>query len=277
MGIAENSVRWLMKQVEEHKLAGSVLSLGKTDVEFNERKLLWLLAERGLVSAERRAPGTPVEFSVPSPYREKLDTLRRDDRLLALKRQSREAGLLSDVTLYQILGFDVMHSLDINDYEGADILYDLNIDGLSSVLSQKYDLITNFGTLEHVFNLPMALKNIFDATKIGGRILHWSPTNNWVDHGFYQISPTFYYDYYRYNNFSIKMIQVHELRKELPIDLWSVTDYRPGALDELNHGGFDSGLYNVAILVEKTENSTWNAIPSQRIYQDGIWINNRIA
>jgi hypothetical protein len=275
MGIAENFVRWLMQLVDEHGLSGSCLTLGKTDIEFNERKLLWLLAERGLVEAKRPAPGQPIEFTARSPYQELFASLRQDDRLLASKPSRREGGLISDVAVYRTLGFDTIHSLDVNDYEGADIAYDLNVTGIERILPQAYDLVTNLGTLEHVFHLPNALRNIFHAVKVGGHILHGSPANNWLDHGFYQISPTFYYDYYWENSFKVKLIQLHQLSKELPLDLWSTVDYRPGLLDALNHGGLDSSLYNVVALVQKTEKSTWEKIPTQRIYREGIWLHNR--
>lgn len=272
MGMSENSARWFMRQVADHQLSGACLSLAKTDIEITERKLLWLLAERGMVDARRSAPGKPIEFIAPPPYRERLDQLRSNDRLLSLKAADRAAGLISDVTLYKMLGFDTIHSLDTNDYEGADLIYDLNQDDIGNILPQQYDLVTNFGTLEHVFHLPNALKNVFHATKVGGHVLHGSPTNNWVDHGFYQLSPTFYYDYYLANKFRIKFIQVHALTKSPAIDLWSVIDYRPGLFDSRNHGGLDDGLYNVLALVQKTEESTWDVIPSQRIYSDEIWI-----
>lgn len=272
MGMSENSARWFMQQVAEHRLSGSCLSLAKTDIDLTERKLLWLLAERGLVETHRPEPGKPMEFVVPSPYRERLAKLRDSNLLLSFKAASRDAGMISDSTLYSMMGFETLHSLDTSDYEGADLMYDLNKDDIGSVLTQQYDLVTNFGTLEHVFHLPNALKNVFDAVKVGGHILHGSPMNNWVDHGFYQFSPTFYYDYYVANKFQIKLMQMHTLTKSPTIDLWSIIDYRPGMMDSLNHGGLDDGLYNVLAIVEKTPESTWDVIPSQRIYSDKIWI-----
>jgi hypothetical protein len=59
------------------------------------------------------------------------------------------------------------------------------------------------GTLEHIFNIGNALNHLTRMTKIKGVIFHSNPCNGYIDHGFFQISPTLYFDYYLTNDYKI--------------------------------------------------------------------------
>jgi hypothetical protein len=50
------------------------------------------------------------------------------------------------------------------------------------------DLAIDGGTLEYVFNLPMAVGNLMGLVK-GGAAYTQSPCNSLAGHGFYQFSP----------------------------------------------------------------------------------------
>jgi len=70
-------------------------------------------------------------------------------------------------------GSEKVDSFDNSDYEGATITCDLN-KPLPSHLSgpeYQYDTIIDAGTLEHIFNIPQAFKNISNMCKIGGTII----------------------------------------------------------------------------------------------------------
>ena len=64
--------------------------------------------------------------------------------------------------------------MDFSDYEGANIIQDLNTLIKNHDIFEKYDLIIDGGTLEHVFHVPNAFENFFKLLKIGGQfyILH---------------------------------------------------------------------------------------------------------
>jgi hypothetical protein len=79
-------------------------------------------------------------------------------------------------------------SLDFSSYEGADVLHDLNKPIPDSWYGQ-YDVVIEAGTLEHIFNFPIAVANLMKMTKVGGTIFVSMVTNNLCGHGFYQFSP----------------------------------------------------------------------------------------
>src|SRR5690606_17887488 len=104
---------------------------------------------------------------------------------------------------FERLGFDLVDSLDVSDFEGCTHLLDLNEPGVPQRLRGRYDALYNGGTLEHVFDVRNALRNIHDLLRPGGMVIHIVPACGWVDHGFYQISPTLLTDYYAANRFEL--------------------------------------------------------------------------
>ena len=103
-------------------------------------------------------------------------------------------------------------SLDISNYEGANLLYDLN---KRIQLGSTYDLIIDAGTLEHVFNVPIALENISSLLKVGGRVIHFVPANSYMGHGLYQFSPEFFASVYsEMNGFSNSKIFLYDWKKK---------------------------------------------------------------
>ena len=105
---------------------------------------------------------------------------------------------ITDEHLFNSLGFFQVESIDVDDYENATHIIDLNQE-IPDELCGLFDAIYDGGTLEHVFNTQQCLKNIYKLLKPEGLIMHLLPTNNFVDHGFYMFSPTFFYDYYTTN------------------------------------------------------------------------------
>jgi hypothetical protein len=91
-----------------------------------------------------------------------------------------------------LLGASSTESLDINGYEGASILHDLN-EPLPAELHARFSVVIDGGTLEHVFNYPAALRCALDAVRLGGHLIVITPINGYVGHGFYQFSPELFY------------------------------------------------------------------------------------
>jgi hypothetical protein len=89
------------------------------------------------------------------------------------------------------LGYHV-DSMDASDYEGANIVHDLNLP-IPPALRERYDLVWDGATLEHVFNFPVAIFNAMHMVKVGGHLLLETPTNNQCGHGFYQFSPELFF------------------------------------------------------------------------------------
>ena len=58
---------------------------------------------------------------------------------------------------------------------------------------EAYDVVCDVGTLEHVFNFPVAIRNCMEMVKRGGYFFAQTPANNYLGHGFYQFSPELFF------------------------------------------------------------------------------------
>ena len=94
--------------------------------------------------------------------------------------------------LFMFLGAEIVDSFDYSDYEGATYAWDFN-KPIEKLFKGSYTFDIDAGTLEHVFNFPIALKNCMEMTKLGGHFIATPPCNNDMGHGFYQISPELYF------------------------------------------------------------------------------------
>lgn len=68
----------------------------------------------------------------------------------------------------------------------------------------KFDLVIDPGTLEHCFNIGQAFLNAANAVKVGGRIFHLSPLNM-MNHGFFNLNPTLFHDFYEQNGWEAEI------------------------------------------------------------------------
>jgi hypothetical protein len=108
--------------------------------------------------------------------------------------------------LFEILGASKVDSLDYSNYENATIIHDLNTP-IPDALKKKYTAIVDGGTIEHVFNFPIAIKNCMEALQVGGHYIGITPANNTMGHGFYQFSPELFFNVFREENgFQVKKI-----------------------------------------------------------------------
>jgi hypothetical protein len=72
------------------------------------------------------------------------------------------------------------------------IQLDLNFDDVPLEHKGKYDLVTNYGTTEHVVNQMQAMKIMHDLTAVGGLMIHTVPTQGNTDHAMFN-NPMFFF------------------------------------------------------------------------------------
>ena len=268
MGINRDLARNLVASVKVHDIRGRCLSLGRQSVFLTVSRLLQLMVDLDLVKSVD-------EGGVLLAEREEVIFKQLSDAGMHLSQIThlRDRGLISDSLLFGLAGFDVLKSLDINMAEGADFEFDLNGEGILSVIEEPFDFVLDIGTMEHIFHVPNVFRNIFDAVKVGGHVMHYSPANNHLDHGFYQFSPTLFNDYYRANNFEIVDIKIlrHTIRGEFnDDDPWMTMEYDPLRFGLNYVGQLDDKVYGVFVVARKTAQSTWDVIPQQGAYRI-IW------
>lgn len=68
---------------------------------------------------------------------------------------------------FSLCGCKNVDSIDISDYEGANILLDLN-EPIPQKYENKYMAVIDGGLLEHIFDFPSAIKNVMSMVSVGG-------------------------------------------------------------------------------------------------------------
>lgn len=91
---------------------------------------------------------------------------------------------------------------DFQTYEGTEIIHDFN-KSISKKYHNKFDIVFDFGSLEHIFNIAEAISNLARIVKVQGLIFNENPLLM-LNHGFYSFNPTFYYDFFAENGFDVK-------------------------------------------------------------------------
>ena len=226
MGVTLEQAVLIRDWSRRHHLEGPVFTLGRQQLNFSEREL-----EIGLGS----------EGSCASAI---------------------EAMNASD--FFTSCGLGKTISVDISDYEGADIQFDLNSDSLPEKLASKAGLVVNGGTLEHVFHVPNALTNISKMLKPQASIIHILPCHNTVDHGFYQFGPTLIFDYYSAAKFAI--LEFAEMKMYKNVHEVQVAPIGPGSFGAGLLGALDDCTILLIALVRKTSSSLDDVVPTQRLY-----------
>lgn len=240
MGLARAAVNLLLNEASRRPFSGTIATLGRQHVYVTDADLRRLATERGVRLADFQG------------------TLHREPTLAA-------RGFLSDDSLFAALGFSGVVRIDYSDYESADEILDLNTSAASERLRNRFDVILDSGTMEHVFHVPHLLGHLHRMLKVGGRIIHLSPASNCVEHGFYSFSPTFFSDYYAANRYETNTIYLCRCPRRFERGRWDVYDYGRGR-EFLPMGRLDDRVYYVFAVVTSRGDSTAGAIPQQSVY-----------
>ncbi len=181
MGIDRHTAKFLFWARDEGVKFERMLTVGRHVLFLSKGELRALLARRGIAK-------TPAE----------------------LQAIFCEAQGYADPFL-RLLGGQEAASLDASGYEGATHVHDLN-QPVPDDWKQRFSVVFDGGSLEHVFDFPQAIRNCMEMVTVGGHYLAITPANNFMGHGFYQFSPDLFGRVFSSENgFALKHMIVFEL------------------------------------------------------------------
>lgn len=241
MGLAVGALKFLLAEAARRPFVGTVATLGRQDIFFTAEQMQACANAFGVL-------------------------LRPVDVELAPKPDLRSRGMIADTTLLRTLGFDASVVIDASSYEDADELFDLNEPQPPPQLREAFDVILDSGTLEHIFHIPHALANLHTMLREEGRVIHLLPASNYMDHGFYMFSPSFFWDYYNINGWTVNTLQLFRHGMRGDSHRWRVYEYDPAITHEVNFGSLDNARYGVCCIATKDANATSARIPQQGSY-----------
>jgi hypothetical protein len=179
MGMLPSHIAMLAREQESHPIRGDVLTLGQQGVYATLNEVKEILESQKITPAS-----LPGGFDVKSK-------VNKSSEIWARRTNAQ--------TVLSLLGAKKVFASDCSEYENPDFVIDLNYP-VGDEYFEKFDVILDIGTLEHVFNIPMLLRNLNFMLKKGGEVILIAPASNSIDHGFYSISPTLFHDYFSANN-----------------------------------------------------------------------------
>jgi hypothetical protein len=175
--------------------------------------------------------------------------------------------------LFHLLGANEVESMDYSDFENATIIHDLSVP-VSKVHTNVYSTIFDGGTLEHVFNFPIAIKNCMDMLRVGGHFIAITPANNYCGHGFYQFSPELYFALFtKVHGFNLKQIVVVvENKPENQLEWFEVRNPKSVGERVTIINSYPTAMMVIAEKIMETDNISIN--PLQSDYQSAWAIHN---
>ena len=168
--------------------------------------------------------------------------------------------------LLEALGAEEVCSFDASGFEGASHVHDFNFP-VGEELRGRFTAVIDGGTLEHIFDLPTALKNCMEMLEVGGHFLGMTPANNFVGHGFYQFSPELFFRVFgERNGFRVVRMIAYEGRPAK--DWFEVAD--PAAVGE-RVSFVNSRQATLLVLAEKVAAAEIFASPPQQSDYAAAW------
>ena len=111
---------------------------------------------------------------------------------------------------FKFLGATETDSIDASSYEGASNVLDMN-QPVEEDLKRRFTVVIDGGSLEHVFNFPVAIRNCMEMIQSNGYFIGIVPCNNFMGHGFYQFSPELFFRIFtEQNGFKMEKIILYE-------------------------------------------------------------------
>jgi hypothetical protein len=154
------------------------------------------LGRQGLLATSQQLLTNFLHFGIPT-------TTQEAEQLLSEGKGYVEPCLCK-------LGAAEIVSVDASNYEQATYVHDFILP-IKNDLKERFTTVLDAGTLEHIFNFPVAIKNCMEMLEAGGHFVGITPTNNFSGHGFYQFSPELFYQIFSARNgFEIVKILLYE-------------------------------------------------------------------
>ena len=177
-------------------------------------------------------------------------------------KNSNKKNNINANTLFTLLGAENVKCCDVSDYENPDFKLDLNYE-IEEKYHNSFDNIIDIGTLEHIFDVNTALKNMIKMLRVNGFLIISTPSSNMIDHGFYSFSPTLFYDFLSINGFEIKKCFLRESSPYIYENKSILYEYK-------NHGiqipFMSSKSVEFTVIAKKITEVQKYIIPNQSIY-----------
>ncbi len=169
--------------------------------------------------------------------------------------------------LLRALGAEHLDAIDVSAYEGASAIFDMNRPAPAE-LHARFTALIDGGTLEHIFDVPQAFRNVAALLRVGGHFVSVNGTNNFMGHGFYQFSPELFFRVLcPQNGFELETLILSETHRD---SYWyeAIDPAVARARLELVNG---HPTYVMVRARKIADTPLFTAVPQQSDYRDQSW------
>ncbi len=238
MGIDKANIRILLKTLKNKKTTGKCITFGVQGIEGKYNDIVKLF------------------------NKEKHQYFNISEDKVTYDPKTQFGSSIHQDVFFKMLGYSQVDSLDYYPDENPTYVLDLN-KPIDDNLCDKYDFVHDGGTLEHCFNTFEILKNVVKLLKVGGFIMHQVPVSGMINHGFYQFSPTLFFDFYKANGFIDLKCKIRVTTSVLHKSY--CFDYLPG---DYLPASFGDNRVDITFFATKSTKKDDVIIPNQSFYLD---------
>lgn len=189
-------------------------------LDINGIKFLLYARKRGVSFADTAMIGRQNMLLGKDALARALNSAGENDVMAAVAQIMDDSGYAEP--FFRYIGAENIISFDASDYEGATVVHDMN-KPIGDEHKERFSVVLDGGTLEHVFNYPQAIKNCMEMVRPGGYFLAITPSNNHLGHGFYQFSPELFFRIFsEANGFALEQLLVFEETQDC--DWYEISD-----------------------------------------------------
>jgi SAM-dependent methyltransferase len=243
MGLGSHIVEAIVREHLHRPIAGDVLTIGRQTIYYDTADLISVLRDHGV---------TNIDESL----------IEIDSSTIDRKGGHEGKQLITDRSLFRVLGARKVAALDHSDYEDADVIHDLKYP-LPERLEEIADFIVDGSTLDNVFTPSVVLQNYARLLRPGGRLLMINAFSPY-DTAYVIMPPLWYVDYFVVNGFTA----CHAYILMYVVDNVFVLDLNHLYEAKRHMPRFISPHHMVTIiLAEKGPRSTTDLLPNQQDYR----------
>lgn len=176
-------------------IGGPALSLLSLLYNDNKLKNFDSVCEIGAQEINKNHPSLALDFPFDINY--KIREIHIEEKQLHKS--------INAISIYKKININKYCSIDMNGLFGS-YEFDLNYNIKDKYqFTNQFDLITNFGTTEHLINQGLAFENIHNLCKKNGLMIGIIPFQGAYNHGFINYQPIFFEELARVNDYEIGM------------------------------------------------------------------------
>ena len=247
MGLLPDVVEWIVSDVARDPNIGDVLTLGRQTVYATPGSASSVLNKKGIRSA---IDAYSIDRTTQQYFNDKKERI-------------------DDISFFKALGAKTVKSIDVSDFEGAEIVHNLNHpipDSLESIC----DFLVDGSLLDNIWNPQTALQSIARMIRPGGRCILTNRENAGGPGIAYVMLPgAWFYDFFVINDFHYVEVAC---RITMPDGYRATYQLSPAAsMKAWGSGRIASFLtthsVETLVMAEKGPNSTWDRMPTQMSYR----------